>query len=216
MTATQDARRTALTAYAVTSARIALETLAARKDDEIIRTDTFTFRPDSASGRGPSLARIISMMAQALFGAGFVSDGNCHKSTQTNPIFEEVVIPVLFRPFFTALVTALDAPGGYIRTAEKVVTTSARQVIKEHGTGNRTVYNMTNKASRIQMETAGAELAADIAAQFPADDPQIITIREVIAATTAELTRHSAGKLSYLHTPTDRYAVKQELATASA
>jgi hypothetical protein len=206
-------------ASAITIARtMTLQILAVRKDDEIIHTVTVPVRPDSSSGRGPTLALLFGYMATALGGAGFTSWGNCHDATKTRPIHANVVIPTAAVHFWDSIAQALDAPGGPIRYAEANVKSAARATLKAGGQVNRSIYHMENHASRRNMLETGAQLLALIPAVTTDDAP---VMRDLITATTAEFARATSIALiptgpTYIVPPVTTYDVKQELAPASA
>lgn len=209
-------------ATAITIARTeTLRTIAARKDDEIIRAVAVSARPDSASGRGPTLAKVQGVLAMLLGGAGYVSHGNCHASTKRDPIVGHVVLPEAVLPFWTQIWTAMDAPFGPIRVAERTTKQINKDGVKAGTAQFKTGYEQENRLPRVNMMNTIANLA-NLVPAVPADDEAAITaMRDLIAATTAEFNRVTSVTYipkgaTYVITPDDRYAVKQELTTATA
>lgn len=208
-------------AAALTIARTeTLRILAARKDDEIISTVTVSARPSSASGRGPTLVYVLGKIAQTLGGAGFCSYGNCHLSTNKNPIHGHVVIPEVAVPFWNAIYQAVDAPFGPNRTAEATTRQINKAGIKAGTLQFSTGYQADNKLPRINMVNTVDNLVALVPVVSADDEAAITAMRDLIAATTAEFTRVTSVTYipkgaTYVVTPDDRYAVKQELTTAT-
>lgn len=190
-----------------------LTALAARKDDEPISTVTLSARPNSASGRGPTLAKVQGTIAMLLGGAGYVSYGNCHASTARNPIHGHVVLPEIAVPFWNALYTAMDAPAGPIRAAEASTRQVNRAGVKAGSAQFKTGYEMDNRLPRVNMLNTIANVAQTVPLTA-----QVDVMRDLISATTAEFTRVTSiayipKGATYVVSPTDAYLVKQELAT---
>ncbi len=196
-----------------------LRTIAARKDDEIVRTVTLSARPDSSSGRGPTLAKVQGTIAALLGGAGFVSHGNCHDSTKRNPIYGHVTLPEAALPFWNALYQAMDAPAGPFRTAEATTKQVNRASIKAGTAQFRTSYEAENKLSRINMMNTAYNLASLVPPVAADNEVAITAMRDVIAAVTAEFTRVTSVAFipkgpTYVVAPTDAYAVKADAPAA--